>query len=141
MDLFAQLGDLLLADGAQARHFLFVGLLLFQQHGLQEGGIIGQVVGGPCHADHHSGFAGRWQLGCAGIVKRGMPDRRADVVPIQQPVELSGRQRAVQRITGPDKAVLFQALVPKHEAIVLPAQDLQLVATAVAEHEQRVLEG
>src|SRR5690554_4338728 len=67
----------------------------------------------------------------------------AEVIAIQEPVQLLAREGdgvALQAV-GPLEALPLQALVPDHEAVTLPEQQLHLVALAVAEHEDRLLEG
>src|SRR5690554_230197 len=67
----------------------------------------------------------------------------AEVIAIQKPVQLLARERdgvALQAVR-PLEALPLQALVPDHEAITLPEQQLHLVTLAVAEHEDRLLEG
>ena len=61
-----------------------------------------------------------------------------DIDPVQKPVKLPPRQlyRLSFTSTWPRKPMLLQPLVPQHEAIALPVQNLELVPLAIAEHEQ-----
>src|SRR5882762_3961561 len=60
------------------------------------------------------------------------------VIPIEQAVELYTRERE-HRLpnTRPVKAMSLESLVPENEAVALPHQDLQLVASCVDERKHR----
>ena len=62
---------------------------------------------------------------------------------IQKPVELSSRKRhrLLVRFSWPWEAMFLEALVPEHEAVAFPVQDLHLVALAVAEGKELRSEG
>src|SRR5690554_4106692 len=67
----------------------------------------------------------------------------AEVIAIQEPIQLLAREgdRVALQPVRPLEALALQALVPDHEAVALPEQQLHLVALAVAEYEHRLLEG
>src|SRR5205807_9153763 len=63
------------------------------------------------------------------------------IVAIEQAVELYTRERE-HRLpnTRPVKAMPLESLVPENEAVALPHQDLELVASRVNEREHRPLQ-
>ena len=68
---------------------------------------------------------------------------RPQIEAFEQPLELLHRERAggLARIgRRPGEALGFEPLVPEAEAVAVPVQRLELVATAVDEQVQRVAE-
>jgi len=65
------------------------------------------------------------------------------VKTIEQPVELFTVQCEGWGINAgwPLEALLLQAFVPQHKAILLPQQDFDLVTTAIDKHVQCDIEG
>ena len=73
-----------------------------------------------------------------------MARETVDVQPVEQPTQLPGRHLNGSRrvfVPGPTETLTLQASIPQPEAVTLPKQNLELVAAAVAEHEQAICEG
>ena len=71
-----------------------------------------------------------------------MPLHPADVIPIQQPVDLLASQRQkLIALAWPAEFFFGQALVVEHKGIVFPEQALDLVPLAVGEGIESTVEG
>ena len=68
---------------------------------------------------------------------------REYVHPIQQPVQLTATQfdHFHTVIAGPREPMLLKLFLPQHKAVALPKQELDLIASAIAECEEMRAEG
>jgi hypothetical protein len=70
-----------------------------------------------------------------------MPFHQADIIPIQQPVDLLSAER-YDLVAPPRPAEFFfsETFVIEHKTVVLPIQALDLVAAAIGERIQSTVE-
>ena len=68
---------------------------------------------------------------------------REDIHAIEQPVELAAREldHLCVDIPRPRETILLELLLPEHEAVALPEQELYVIAPAIAEGEEVCAEG
>lgn len=93
-----------------------------------------------------------WPRSWRGLYSREVPTDRVkrerrvgpivkEIEAVQQPVELLSGQAHGAVHAPPAEALLLQPFVPDDEAVALPAQQLDLVAPAIAEHKDGVQTG
>src|SRR5579859_295444 len=71
------------------------------------------------------------------VISLGMLLDHGQVDAVEQPVQLLGAERDCVASVRPDEAIGFESLEQQPEAVAAPAENLDSIAPAVAEDEQR----